>query len=220
MAVDYTNTFESGGLGTWTTVSAAPPTVVSSPTLVGGFAMRSDISSASQYVIRNYAVEPGVPAIRFYLYIDSVGSSSFDSILAQSYNSAQTDDISIVLSVNGSGNPSLYARLYDGGSTFNSASTPTLSLDTLYRVECKVDMSVAAWKVTWGYAVGHGALTTINTDFTGGTEGATTADAWFIGQATVDAGRILLYDDIVIAEGTDYPIGPSVHQPPVAWLVA
>jgi hypothetical protein len=211
MAVDFTSGFESGAFADWTSVSPTPPTAITTDKWSGTYAMRSDITSAAQYVAHNYAAEPAVAVCRFMFAIEAVGSSSLSTVMAETYNAAQTDVVSIMLNTDGSGVPTVTARIYDG-SFYTSSATSALSTGTWYRFECKADMSATAWAVTFGIGTGNGALTTVETNYTGGNScGASTADAWFLGQSASDP-RIILYDDFAHATlAADYPIGPLMQ---------
>lgn len=209
MAVVFTSGFETGNLTEWTG-SSGPPTVVTSPVSAGTYAMKSDISSAAQYAYHDYATEPSVAVFRLFFNITGTGSVSAVSSLCEVATAGDTDGCTFQMVTDGSGNPSVRAQLWDGVGTFNSTATATLSTSTWYRLDAKIDMTAAAWKVTFGIATGSGSLTTVVTDFTGGTEGAGTANRFALGQFQLDAGRVIVYDDVALANTAgEYPLGPS-----------
>jgi hypothetical protein len=212
--VDFQSGFETGAFADWSAISPTPPTAIVAEKWLGTYAMRSDMTATAQYVTHNYAVEPSVSVCRFMFQVDAVGSASFNSVMAETYNAAQTDVVSIMLQVDGSSVPTVAARIYDG-AFFTSTASAALTVGTWYRFECMVDMSATAWAVTFGIGEGSGALTTVVSGYTGGNScGANTADAWFLGQSQSDP-RVILYDDFAHATlAADYPIGPAT--PPLA----
>lgn len=208
MAIVFNSGFETGALADWSSLSPSPPTVISTDKWSGTYAMQSDITTAAQYAIHTYAVEPAVAVVRFMFQIDAVGSSSFNSVLCQTYNQVQSGYATFYVRTDGSGNPSVFSSIFQASALDSPTSTATLSVGTWYRFEAKVDMSGSAWAITWGIATGNGSLSTVETAYTGGnTLGASTADVWSLGQQQQD-NRILLYDDVSVGGASgDYPIG-------------
>lgn len=92
-----------------------------------------------------------------------------------------------------------------------------ISYDTWYRLEWKLDVSATGWKATWGIATGDGALTTMDTDATGGNPfAADTLDYFNIGMDTWAANTVY-YDAVKFTDsGADYPLGPVTGAPAVA----
>ncbi len=206
MAVVFSSGFESGGTADWS-ITTGSPTVITSDKVRGSYGLETSIATQAQHVTHVYATEPSVAVIRLYVKYTAVGSPSFSTTFASTYNQAQTRDVTFLMRTDASNNPRLLARIYDGVANYEG-TLQAISVNAWYRFEAKVDMSAAAWAVTWGYAQDDNPLTTVDNGFTGGNNaGATTADAWLVGQTGSDT-RTARYDEVSISgTAADYPIG-------------
>lgn len=96
-------------------------------------------------------------------------------------------------------------------------SSLDISRDLWYRLEWKLDVSATGWKATWGMALGDNALTTTDSDLTGGNAfAADMLDYFNIGMGTW-AANIVYYDGVKFTDsGADYPLGPVAGAPAAA----
>jgi hypothetical protein len=201
MALEFQDEFETGSLGTWTSTSG-PPTITADSAYIGQFGLKSDHSSGSQWAVRRFAAPPSGGAFRFYFKLTTAGTVR--TSLFRVEDTPQAEEMGFVLNAS----DQVVGYIFDGTSTADTTAR-SITLGTWYRLEAKMDWSAAAWKLTWGMAVGEGPLTVYDTDFTGGlTNGASTLDYCRLGGVTGGDTRVVRYDSYAMANtAAEYAIG-------------
>ena len=185
--------------------SATPPSISSASAFIGAKSLFSSVGAAAQWGRWRFPAPPSTAAFRYYINIADYNQTSHDFSEFVVSNPAQSHSFAIHPKVDGSGNVALSAWF----DPFSFAlSEVAITEGVWYRVEVKLDWSATNWKATWGTAVGNGALTTHDTNATGGnTLAADTMDHVLFGVNTV--ANIQVYHDAVkfSNSGADYPLG-------------
>lgn len=212
MSVEFTNDCESApAVGPWTDISGTAPTVTATGKHAGSYGVLTNWSDGANFMGKNLGSAQASSAVRFYLYLLGDLSNNANFPIVQVFNPAESRWMMVCCSTDGSANPTFKSRIWDGTTNHDSTGV-SVSKATLYRVEAKFDASGSAWKMTWGYAAGDAALTTVDTDFTGTNSigaGTLLYHRWGVNGLASD-WRIV-YDDIALANsGADYPIGSTI----------
>lgn len=200
--------FEAGSIGAenFASTSATPPTISTSRYWVGSRSLESSVSSVAQYGIWRFPSPPNTAAFRFYVNVFDYNQTSHDFEEFSVYNPAQSHAFTIHPQTDGGGAVTLRAA-FDYGT--HNLTQVSITENTWYRVEVKLDWSATGWRATWGTATGDGSLTTHDLAATGGnTFAADTLDYVLFGANTV-ANIIVNHDAVKFTNsGNDYPIGP------------
>ena len=210
MAIVFESGFETGNTSEWSSTSATAPGVISSDKWVGTYSCECDENVTQEWVRHIYATEPAIGVARVYFKVTALEASANKGLFT-CFNAPQSQDVTFLLNENG-GTFGMTARIYDGVTTYSTTQVTGFALNTWYRVEAKTDFSGSACKVTWGTATGNGALTTHNTDFTGGSPGATTIDAWQFGLNGAGNNVVRIDAASIGNVAGDYPIGPTASS--------
>lgn len=213
MATLFSSGFEAGNIADWYDDSSdwggsAPP-VVSTDKFEGTYSLSIDDSAGPKYVRWYTASGPSVVVIRCYVKCVDTSEVSETETVFSVKNPAQDQFAEIQWSMDGSGVITMRSKIDDGVTPVFGTPTATLSKDVWYRVEAKFDFSGSSAKVTWGYAIGNGSLTTVETDFTGGNAYGADTGNWFLFGMNNWSDFQELIDAVVIAD-SGYPLGGLV----------
>jgi hypothetical protein len=214
MALFRYKDFEDGTLGPYYAVSATPPTIENEVRGESTKMMQTTCIVAPQTILYENGYNP-ILVHKFYLRVvewDDVIVSNLGVHVV--YNDAQTRASGFNILTDGVGGMTIRWGVYDGVTEYNPTPVAIVA-DTTYRIEAKHDWSGTGMKLTWGMAIEDAALTTYNTDYTGGNTAAPGNTYWsYFGINSIGWLLSTRWTEIMWGnEATDYPIGATPLRP-------
>lgn len=185
----------------------------------GSLALLATGASGYQYVQKNLPVAVTDFAVRYYLYADALSTGDYDDLRI---SSSTTDTTAAYRAIGVRREASNKLRLYDSTGATIWTSTASLSVNTLYRVEVRVQCGVSANAVvTGGYYLGDSTTAVQSFSITTATTTSNVLAIRLGKQYSSAFGSTIntWYDDLILDDAPTGLIGPwnsSQNSVPIA----